>query len=146
MSTKTPAGSRPLRPRFNPLLILLFLGAAATAAMAAEPEQVTPAAAAAQEEAAVHIVYVDRPDGADPEEFHVRTLAPVLGSEEKAKDAVLYHYKHAASGFSAKLTPAQVEELKKQPGVLQVVPSQTYQLHGPESGAQKGTTRSLGLM
>jgi hypothetical protein len=59
------------------LLILLFLAAAAALvqiAMAAEPEQ-TPAA----QEAAVHIVYVDRPEGADAEEFHIRTLAPVLG-------------------------------------------------------------------
>lgn len=109
--------------------------------MAAEPEQ-----NAAAQEAAVHIVYVDRPEGADPEEFHLRILNPVLGSEQKAKDAVLYHYRHAASGFSAKLTPQQVEELKKQPGVLQVVPSQTYQLHGPGSGTHQGTTRTLGLM
>ncbi|OEL29033.1 hypothetical protein BAE44_0009955 [Dichanthelium oligosanthes] len=129
-----------LQPR-SPTLILLFLTAAAAAAMAAEPEQ-----NAAAQEAAVHIVYVDRPEGADAEEFHLRTLTPVLGSEQKAKDAVLYHYKHAASGFSAKLTPAQVEELKKQPGVLQVVPSQTYHLHGPESGTHQGTTRTLGLM
>ncbi|XP_062181128.1 subtilisin-like protease SBT3.6 [Phragmites australis] len=131
----------PLQLR-NPLLILLFLGAAA-AAMAAEPEQAPPAEA---QEAAVHIVYVDRPEDADPEEFHIRTLAAVLGSAEKARDAVLYHYKHAASGFSAKLTPEQVAELKKQPGVLQVVPSQTYQLHGPGSGTHQGTTLSSGLM
>ncbi|KAE8816324.1 Subtilisin-like protease [Hordeum vulgare] len=93
----------------NPLLALLFLAAAAAAqiTMAAEPEQ-----AAAAQEAAVHIVYVDRPEDADPEEFHIRTLSPVLGSEEKARDAVLYHYKHAASGFSAKLTAEQVEDLK----------------------------------
>lgn len=77
--------------------------------MAAEPEQ-----NAAAQEAAVHIVYVDRPEGADPEEFHLRILNPVLGSEQKAKDAVLYHYRHAASGFSAKLTPQQVEELKSE--------------------------------
>lgn len=73
MKTESP---RHLR---NPLLVLLFLAAAAAAplaqiAMAAEPEQV-PAA----QEAAVHIVYVDRPEEADPEEFHIRTLAPVLG-------------------------------------------------------------------
>uniref|UniRef100_A0A0A8XN12 Inhibitor I9 domain-containing protein n=1 Tax=Arundo donax TaxID=35708 RepID=A0A0A8XN12_ARUDO len=111
-----------------------------TSTMAAEPEQ--QAAPAAH----VHIVYVDRSKDADPEEFHLRTLTPVLGSEQKAKDAVLYHYKHAASGFSAKLTPEQVEELKKQPGVLQVVPSQAYHLHGPESGTHQGTTRTLGLM
>ncbi|XP_051207915.1 subtilisin-like protease SBT3.17 [Lolium perenne] len=130
----------------NPSLLILILLAAAAAfplaqiAMATEPEQ-TPAA----QDAAVHIVYVDRPEGADAEEFHIRTLAPVLGSEEKAKDAVLYHYKHAASGFSAKLTPAQVEDLKKQPCVLQVTPSQTYQLHGSEGG-HAGTTRTMGLM
>jgi hypothetical protein len=35
-----------------------------------------------------------------------------FGSEQKARDAVLYHYKTAASGFSAKLTPQQVEDLK----------------------------------
>ncbi|XBJ25722.1 hypothetical protein VPH35_003305 [Triticum aestivum] len=73
MKTESP---RHLR---NPLLALLFLAAAAASAaqiaMAAEPEQQAPAA----QEAAVHIVYVDRPEDADPEEFHIRTLAPVLG-------------------------------------------------------------------
>ncbi|KAE8778767.1 hypothetical protein D1007_48271 [Hordeum vulgare] len=61
----------------NPLLALLFLAAAAAAAqiaMAAKPEQ-----AAAAQEAAVHIVYVDRPEDADPEEFNIRTLSLVLG-------------------------------------------------------------------
>jgi hypothetical protein len=31
------------------------------------------------EEATVHIVYVNRPEGADPEEFHIHTLGSVLG-------------------------------------------------------------------
>jgi hypothetical protein len=66
--------SSQLRQLSNPLLILLFLTAAA--AMAAEPEK---QAASAAQETAVHIVYVDRPEDADPEEFHLRTLTPVLG-------------------------------------------------------------------
>lgn len=32
-------------------------------------------------------------------------------SEEAAKDALIYSYKEAASGFSAKLTPEQVTEI-----------------------------------
>ncbi|KAE8818021.1 subtilisin-like protease SBT3.5 [Hordeum vulgare] len=83
--------------------------AAAQITMAAEPEQ-----AAAAQEATMHIVYVDRPEDDDPEEFHIRTLSPVLGSEEKARDAVLYQYKHAASGFNAKLIAEQVKDLKSE--------------------------------
>ncbi|MCD7455927.1 hypothetical protein HAX54_030176 [Datura stramonium] len=80
-------------------------------------------------EAKVHIVYTEKPEDQEPEEYHIKTLASVLGSEEAAKEALIYSYKHAASGFSAKLTAEQVSDLSKQPGVLQVVPSQTVQLH-----------------
>ncbi|KAE8815519.1 subtilisin-like protease SBT3.3 [Hordeum vulgare] len=137
-STQTP-----LHRLCNPLLALLFLAAtAATAqiAMAAVSEQAT-----AEQEAVVHIVYVDCLEDADPEEFHICTLSPVLDSKEKARDEVLYHYNHAANCFSAKLTAEQVENLKKQPGVLQVVPSQTLQLHGQEGG-HANTMLTMGLM
>ncbi|KAJ8541719.1 hypothetical protein K7X08_002535 [Anisodus acutangulus] len=53
-------------------------------------------------------------------------------NEEAAKEALIYSYKHAASGFSAKLTPEQVSELSKKPGVLQIVPSERLKIHGTE--------------
>ncbi|KAI5055025.1 hypothetical protein GOP47_0030170 [Adiantum capillus-veneris] len=86
---------------------------------------------ATSDEATVYIVYLERQCGSAPEALeasHLETLTSVLGSEEAARASLLYSYKTAANGFSAKLTPSQASVLKEKPGVLQVVPSQTYQL------------------
>ncbi|KAH9624006.1 hypothetical protein KSS87_007022 [Heliosperma pusillum] len=80
---------------------------------------------------AVYIVYTEDPaGGADPHSFHLSTLSSLLGCEDAAKNSLIYVYKNAATGFSAKLTPEQVSQLQKQPGVLQVVKSKPLELHG----------------
>ncbi|ESQ28011.1 hypothetical protein EUTSA_v10019318mg [Eutrema salsugineum] len=109
------------------LITVVFLSLLALIVMA-ESTGETPS------EAKVHIIYTEKPTDEEPKDYHLRTLSSALGSDEAAKDALIYSYKEAASGFSAKLTPEQVAEISKQPGVLQVVPSQTYQLHKPGGG------------
>ncbi|XP_043691762.1 subtilisin-like protease SBT3.11 [Telopea speciosissima] len=76
------------------------------------------------------IVYMERTPGSQQmiELEHIHTLASVLGSEEKAKKAIIYCYKNTITGFSAILTKAQVEELSKQPGVLRILPAPMYPL------------------
>ncbi|CAL4928294.1 unnamed protein product [Urochloa decumbens] len=100
------------------LLVLAHL-AVATAACAA----------AAMDGAANYLVYVDRhPPGVDCQQYQLGILAAALGSEEKAKAAILYNYKNVMSGFSTRLTPSELEAVKKQPQVNRVLPSVTLSL------------------
>ncbi|XP_075650953.1 subtilisin-like protease SBT3.15 [Castanea sativa] len=115
-------------------LIFTLLVISITTTMAERVPETKPdqSSSSSSSEPAVQIVYMERPQDMEPEAFHIQTLASVLGSEEAAKEALIYSYKTAASGFSAKLTPQQVSLISKLPGVLQVVPSRTLQLHsGP---------------
>uniref|UniRef100_A0A6N2LMD5 Inhibitor I9 domain-containing protein n=1 Tax=Salix viminalis TaxID=40686 RepID=A0A6N2LMD5_SALVM len=94
-----------------------------------------PSMADSSAAASIQIVYTKRPQDKEPEAYHIRTLASVLGSEDAAKEALLYNYNTVASGFSAKLTPQQAEQISKLLGVLQVVPNMKVQLHtGPRIG------------
>ncbi|XP_006658512.1 subtilisin-like protease 4 [Oryza brachyantha] len=77
--------------------------------------------------AGVYIVIVQPPaGGADTLAYHTGILAAALGSEERAKVALLYSYRTVASGFAAVLTPPELAALQKNPAVIQVRPDQMY--------------------
>ncbi|KAE8646172.1 subtilisin-like protease SBT3.17 [Cucumis sativus] len=114
---------------FPPLLFLFSL----SLILLLTPSPMAQSTRCNSDSPAVQIVYVEKPRDEQPEAYHIRILASVLGSEEAAREALLYSYKNAASAFSARLTPYQVAQLAKQEGVLQVVPSRTLQLHSEPS-------------
>ncbi|KAL5197889.1 hypothetical protein ABZP36_001401 [Zizania latifolia] len=77
--------------------------------------------------AGVYIVIVQPPaDGVDSHAYHLGILAAALGSEERAKEALLYSYRIVASGFAAKLTPAELAAVQKHPAVIQARPDEKY--------------------
>ncbi|OMO79917.1 hypothetical protein CCACVL1_13316 [Corchorus capsularis] len=54
-------------------------------------------------------------------------------SKEAAKNSMLYSYKHGFSGFAARLTESQAEEIAAFPGVVQVIPNRIHKLHTTRS-------------
>ncbi|KAI4986463.1 subtilisin-like protease SBT3.17 [Hordeum vulgare subsp. vulgare] len=90
---------------------------------------VTMAAAAADGPPATYLFFVDpTPPGVTCMQYHLGILTAALGSEEKAKAAIIYNYKNVVSGFSARVTPSELEAVKKQPHVNRALPSATLQL------------------
>ncbi|XP_031259152.1 subtilisin-like protease SBT3.5 isoform X2 [Pistacia vera] len=60
-------------------------------------------------------------------------LATVVGSKELASELMVYSYKHGFSGFAAKLTEAQAQQLAELPGVIRVVPNSLHRLQTTRS-------------
>ncbi|OMP02780.1 hypothetical protein COLO4_10836 [Corchorus olitorius] len=84
----------------------------------------------------VHIVYMGEKVHEDPaatKMSHHKMLSTLLGSKEAAKNSMLYSYKHGFSGFAARLTESQAEEIAAFPGVVQVIPNRIHKLHTTRS-------------
>ncbi|XP_059662111.1 subtilisin-like protease SBT3.5 isoform X2 [Cornus florida] len=84
----------------------------------------------------VHIVYMGEKQHEDPaiiRKSHHKTLSALLGSKEAARSSILYSYKHGFSGFAARLTKSQSEEIADFPGVVQVFPNRIHKLHTTRS-------------
>ncbi|KAH0702933.1 hypothetical protein KY290_018253 [Solanum tuberosum] len=87
-------------------------------------------------ESKVHAVYLGRRKHDDVElttSSHHQILSSVLGSQEAAKESIIYSYRHGFSGFAAKLTEAQAKRIAELPDVVHVVPNHFYQLHTTRS-------------
>ncbi|KAH0690067.1 hypothetical protein KY289_017425 [Solanum tuberosum] len=83
-------------------------------------------------ESKVHVVNLGRRKHDDVElttSSHHQILSSVLGSQEAAKESIIYSYRHGFSGFAAKLTEAQAKRIAELPDVVHVVPNHFYQLH-----------------
>ncbi|KAL6348864.1 hypothetical protein AAG906_033520 [Vitis piasezkii] len=84
----------------------------------------------------VYIVYMGEKKHEDPatiKKSHHEMLSTLLGSKEAAKSSILYSYKHGFSGFAAKLTESQAEDIAGFPGVVQVIPNRIHRLHTTRS-------------
>lgn len=84
----------------------------------------------------VHIVYMGEKKHENPDtirESHIKMLSTLLGSKEAARSSIIYSYKHGFSGFAARLTNSQAEEVAGFPDVVQVLPNRIHRLHTTRS-------------
>ncbi|KAM3319690.1 subtilisin-like protease SBT3.4 [Capsicum chacoense] len=93
----------------------------------------------------VHIVYMGRRQHDDVElatSAHHQILTSVLGSQEAARDSIIYSYKHGFSGFAATLTKPQAKRIAELPDVVHVVPNHLYKSHTTRSWDYLGLSTS----
>ncbi|OEL29504.1 hypothetical protein BAE44_0009477 [Dichanthelium oligosanthes] len=95
--------------------LLLALLVSAAVALAAGREGKHGHGQQQQASSSVYMVMVKPPaQGVDCEAYQMHILATALGSEARAKEALVYSYKTVVSGFAAKLTPAQLAALQSE--------------------------------
>ncbi|ONM26553.1 Subtilisin-like serine endopeptidase family protein [Zea mays] len=107
-------------------------------------------ASSSQTTTTIYVVYMGEKKHDDPSVVmasHHAALTSVLGSKDEALRSIVYSYKHGFSGFAAKLTQPQAEELTKYPGVVSVKPNAYHHVHTTRSwdflGMSYGESPSL---
>ncbi|KAI3457939.1 hypothetical protein Pfo_014602 [Paulownia fortunei] len=83
-----------------------------------------------------YIVYMGERKHSDVEQVtksHHEMLASVLGSKEATLDSMIYSYRHGFSGFAAKMTESQAQDIKELPGVVEVLPNRIYKVQTTRS-------------
>ncbi|KAG0451628.1 hypothetical protein HPP92_026146 [Vanilla planifolia] len=93
----------------------------------------------------VYIVYMGEKQHEDPAVVtasHHRLLSAHLGSTEEAVRSMVYSYRHAFSGFAARLTMSQAKQLQESPEVVSVRRSRMHRVHTTRSWDFLGLTKS----
>uniref|UniRef100_A0A7N0ZZU8 Inhibitor I9 domain-containing protein n=1 Tax=Kalanchoe fedtschenkoi TaxID=63787 RepID=A0A7N0ZZU8_KALFE len=110
------------------MLVVLFLFTTSSCrSLPTDPDQEAssaPVALAGHPTGPRPVIYIvltsEPPNKEDKIHFYLRILTRVFGSEEAARNALVYTYTHAITGFSAILTPRQLAKLSEQPEVVSV--------------------------
>ncbi|TVU32630.1 hypothetical protein EJB05_24370, partial [Eragrostis curvula] len=85
---------------------------------------------------ALYIVYMGEKQHDDPSVVtasHHDVLASVFGSQDEARNSIIYSYKHGFSGFAAMLTESQAKTIAGFPGVVSVNPNTHHETHTTRS-------------
>ncbi|KAJ0243139.1 Subtilisin-like protease [Hirschfeldia incana] len=98
----------------------------------------------------VYVVYLGEKEHDDPAsvtESHHQMLWSLLGSKESVHGSIVYSYRHGFSGFAAKLTESQAQQLSELPEVVHVIANTLYELTTTRTwdylGLSPGTSKSL---
>ncbi|KAG8374507.1 hypothetical protein BUALT_Bualt10G0002000 [Buddleja alternifolia] len=84
----------------------------------------------------VYIMYLGERKHEDPKlvtDSHHDMLTELMGSKQLASESIVYSYRHGFSGFAAKLTEFQAQQLSDHPDVVGVIPNTFYKLQTTRS-------------
>ncbi|XP_027353718.1 CO(2)-response secreted protease-like [Abrus precatorius] len=72
-------------------------------------------------------------EGQIPESTHLQLLSSIIPRKESERIALIHHFNHAFSGFSAMLTESEASALSGHPGVVSVFPDPVLEMHTTRS-------------